>query len=121
MAKRKPGFQKGQSGNPNGRPKLPFDVEATRQMNQIDVARAISRYLQLPISELQDKLKDKNESSLNLMVASVIYHAIKKGDQSRLNLILDRCVGKVKDKVEVSGSVYSNLRDLVKRYEQEDE
>ncbi len=56
----------------------------------------------MPRSALEAIIKNPQSSMLELMVASIMARATKDGDYSRLDFLLQRTIGKVKDKVEVS-------------------
>lgn len=93
-------FKPGQSGNPNGRPKLPEDLKKARRLNQIAVGRIINEYMNLSITELKFELEDESTSALEAMIGKIIVEAHKFGDYSRVNFLFDRMIGKVTDKVE---------------------
>ena len=93
-------FKKGQSGNPSGRPKLPDDVVEGKKLNQIEVARVFNRFVNYSKAELEAVMKDPNTKALELLIGKIMAEAISKGDHMRMNFILDRMIGKVKDVVE---------------------
>ena len=45
-------------------------------------------------------MKDPNTKALELLIGKIMAEAISKGDHMRMNFILDRMIGKVKDVVE---------------------
>lgn len=93
-------FKKGQSGNPGGRPKMPDDVRSAKIETKITIARLLNEYLAITLDELQARLRDPKTPNLELMVGKIVAETIKTGDNTRLNFILDRMIGKVTDKVE---------------------
>ena len=95
-------FVKGQSGNPGGRLKLPDDIKEARKLNQIELERLVNKYLWLTADEV--KALDKNPATpmMERMILSIVSIAAEKGDQQRLEFILCRLIGKVKDQIEVS-------------------
>lgn len=93
-------FKPGQSGNPKGRPKLPSDVLESRKQNTVSVARILNKFMNMNIEELKLLMNDKKTQNLELMIGRIIIEAIKTGDYTRLNFILDRSIGKVTEKVE---------------------
>lgn len=56
-------------------------------------------------SDLQRYAKDPHATALQVMIASIVARVIRTGDMQSFSLLLDRLVGKVKDKVELSGEV----------------
>jgi hypothetical protein len=95
-------FKPGQSGNPNGRPKVPHDILEARKLNQVELERTVNKYLFTDRFSLQKVIKDPSTKMMDLMVASIMAQAAQKGDQQRLEFILNRLIGKVKDQIEVS-------------------
>ena len=95
-------FKKGQSGNPGGMPKLPEDIKEARKLNQIELERIINKYLHMSREEVQNVLKSSDVPMMEAMVASIVSKAASGGDHLRLDFILNRIIGKVKDKIEVA-------------------
>jgi len=95
-------FQKGQSGNPGGKVKVPDDIKRARTLNQLELERVVNRYLYLTSHELRERIQDPATPMMEMMVASIIAQAAQKGDQQRLEFILCRLIGKVKDQLEVT-------------------
>ncbi len=102
--KRKPGardFKPGQSGNPNGRPRLPGDVKTARMLTAIEVSRVVSRLIYSTTNDLKELLQDENTNVLEGIIARVMIEAGKHGDQTRLQFLFDRTVGKVTERIDV--------------------
>lgn len=95
-------WKPGQSGNPEGRTKLPEDIRAAKKLNKIELERLLNLYLTLSDEEIKTRLLDNKTPQLEKMIASIVCKAIDSGDQQRLTFILDRLVGKVKDEVDVN-------------------
>jgi len=97
MAGRPPDHVKwkpGQSGNPSGRPKGIIRSD--------EVQALLGRLWKLTREELQKIVQDPKSTMGEIMVASVMARAAKDGDASRLQFLLDRAVGKVRESLEVS-------------------
>jgi len=92
-------FKSGQSGNPNGRPKMPEEIRKARKLNQIKVAQILNDFANMNDEEFVAMLADTNTSKLERMIASAVTKA-QTGEFTALNFILDRMIGKVTDKVE---------------------
>lgn len=104
-------FKKGVVTNPKGRPPLPPEV---RQLNALTTSKyqtVVNKFFHLPISELRKLKTDENLSGLEHAVLSILVGAISKGDDKRLESLLNRTVGKVADKVEIS-EVEKNLETM---------
>lgn len=85
-------FKKGASGNPSGRPK--------NYLTRSKVKNIIDKYLSISQAELAELLKNSKTSVLEIMIGSTILECIEKGDYARLEALLSRAVGKVKDEIE---------------------
>lgn len=88
-------WTKGKSGNPKGRPEIPEEILRAQQMNQVDVARTISRLLRCSIAFLELLAKDKNASGMDTTCAEIVLKAKKFGDPRRLDFMFNRSIGKV--------------------------
>lgn len=96
-----------QPGHPKygGRKKIPEDLKAARAMNREELERIINKYLNTPIQQLKELVKDQSVPAMEAMVISVIASGISKGDQMKLDFILNRLGIVVVQKVEHSGSL----------------
>ena len=88
---------KGQSGNPNGRPKISKEYRELMELNREIVAEIFSKYMMLNIEELVKKKKDTSIPMIERMVISMMVSVEKKGDKQAFDFLLDRAIGKVKD------------------------
>lgn len=96
-------WQKGKSGNPKGSSALARAGKEVSKINKIELEKVLSKYLNLSLNDLKKKLSDKETSALHAMVISLMLHATKQGDPTRINLLFDRLVGKPKFEIEHSG------------------
>lgn len=106
-------FKKGQSGNPKGRTPIPEEVKEARKFNKLEVERVLDKFLGLTRDELFIRLRDPQTAMLERIVGRIILKASKGGDHFRLDFLLNRLIGKVKEAVEHSGKV--TLEDLITR------
>ncbi len=97
-------FEKGQSGNPSGKAKLPNDIKEVRKVSQFELERAINRLIFLPLEQLRVVIKDPKTSILEIMLATIMAQCAQKGDQQRLEFLLNRMIGKVKDIIDIKQS-----------------
>ena len=92
-------FPPGVSGNPAGGPGLPQDVRDARKLNTAEVTRILTDLIEMsPEAYLAFKPRTKLED----LVMSLMNKATEDGCPTRLNLLFDRIIGKVKDQLEVT-------------------
>lgn len=102
---------RGQVPNPRGAAAHSPEKKAMRRLTQAQVAEVATMILNGKIDDLikivgsqKDKIPpDPDASPLKIWFATVALKAISKGDMSSLDIFLNRTVGKVKDKIELSG------------------
>lgn len=92
-------FLKGNPGGP-GRPKKDPLVKKALKMTRNEVEECLVRYLRCSVEELKDLVKNDKLTTIEMLVARIIYQGIRTGDQQKLNFLLERIVGKVKDQIE---------------------
>jgi hypothetical protein len=96
-------FKKGQSGNPKGPTPVPQDIRAARKVTQIDFERIANQYLFAKKADLAKASTDPETPIIELMITSIIHKAVVEGDERRLEFLLMRLLGKVKDEVKHTG------------------
>jgi hypothetical protein len=96
------GFPKGYKGP--GRPKLYPSEKGAKVMNQMDLLRHCNDLVNMGTAELSALMKDPNQPVIRVAVASILLHGIKKGDQAKIEMVLNRLVGKVRDVVDLTSS-----------------
>ncbi len=89
----------GPDNPPKGRPKVPEDLRAAREMVKADFELACATLLKGSRSELDKILTSPTATVTQLVVANILEKTISGGDNGRFNFILDRMIGKVKDEV----------------------
>ena len=95
---------------------VPQEIIEARQENAYKVEATIYKYMSSNLETLQLIAQDKTTPSLDLIVIKIITEAIKRGDYTRLNFLLERTIGKVKDKVELETKVgIVTLHDILIR------
>jgi hypothetical protein len=95
-------FQPGVSGNPKGGPGLPKDLRDARKLNQQELERVVNKYLNQSLPALMLAMQDECLPMLDMVVANILVQAAQAGDHHRFDFILNRLVGKVQDRVEVT-------------------
>jgi hypothetical protein len=106
-------FQKGKSGNPNGRPKDAVG-QAMRVMTAEEFIEIIDLVLLTPTSRLKEIIEDREDehNQLQRMVASIVVKIVERGDMQALNLLLDRLIGKVKDDQAIMKAIAEHYKRM---------
>ena len=100
-------FPKGVSGNPSGKPK--------GLLRREDVEAMMGRFAVMTREQLQLVVQNQKSTMLEIMIASVMAKAAKDGDYARLQFLLDRSIGRVKDISEVHQHNHDAALDLEPR------
>ena len=95
--KGKPFKQGNQAGKGHGRPKVPSDIREAKKLTQTLLEANLNRFIYLTEQELEAVQKDPTAPMLDKMIANIVYMASARGDQVRLDFLLNRLVGKVKE------------------------
>lgn len=88
-------FQKGQTGNPGGRTKIPEHLKAIRGLTAGEVAKLISKYARMTCEELAECLENDSQMAvIDRCFIGMFEQSIRKNDYTALNFLLDRAIGK---------------------------
>lgn len=108
-------FKKGQSGNPNGRPKMPPELRAAIKVSKVDFASMIEELVYLTNAQLKKRIKSPDANQIEQIVIRFILESKKTGAKvDYLKVLLDRWLGKVKEEkeVKVSGTL-DTILDII--------
>lgn len=94
-------FKKGHPGGP-GRPKKDPELAKAEKLTKTEAEQHLIKFMQMDVEALQDVLKDKKRKVIEHIIGRIALMAIKNGDHSRLDFVLNRLIGKVSDKIEHS-------------------
>lgn len=94
-------FKPGQSGNPKGFDGIPKEVRKAKGKNRIELEKTLNEFLTLDRDGLELRLKNPKATILELALGAIVTRAIDDGDQVRLNFMLDRLIGKVKEQISI--------------------
>ena len=84
------------------------ELNKSRKLTAIELTKIVNYILYYTPAELEDMASRKDASALSQMVCALVLKVIKEGDTKAWEALMSRLVGKVKDQVEVSGTVTSN-------------
>lgn len=100
-------FKPGQSGNPKGKIGLPQDLKEIRALRPSFVKNVIAKLSRMTLGELEAHIDNPYTSMMEITIGKVYLKAFIGGDHMRMNFLLDRSIGKVKDEIDM------NLKPIV--------
>ena len=106
-------WKPGQTGNPNGVPKIEKEIKSVRQLTRQDTITSMHKVLNMTIEEIQVLMKAKDSKASDLLIASVIAKAIATGDVTRINFLYDRLFGKQLTPISLEGSMHTNIMVMI--------
>lgn len=65
-------------------------------MNRLEFERILNKYVNLTLAEIKAEAEKPDTPAIEVVVAKVIAEAIKRGDEKRLEFLLNRLIGPVK-------------------------
>lgn len=89
-------FKKGQSGNPAGRPRVPAEIKGSRALNQYEIERTINSLIFKDYSEIKS-ISVSEGPGLDRWLAKIMETGIKNGSEWKLEFILNRMIGRVRE------------------------
>lgn len=98
-------WKPGQSGNPAGGPALPPEVKEARRLNQKELELSLNRWLFATAEESAAAKTDPTTPMVDRVVIALLSTAAEKGCPQRLDLLLNRLIGKVVDRIEVKPAI----------------
>ena len=98
-------FVKGQSGNPNGRPKKFVTTLKEIGYKQSEINDTIQAIMAMTMDELKDGHEDKNATILEKTIANALYKSWKKGSLYSMDTLWNRVLGKPKEQVQLDGNL----------------
>lgn len=103
-------WQKGQSGNPNGRPRKFVCQLKNMGYNKQDINQTIENMLSMTLNELADVFKDNDATILERTVANALKNSLEKGSLYSIETLISRVHGQ--PKFEVDQTISSNISIL---------
>lgn len=106
-------FKPGQTGNPSGRPPNPIK-NALKKLTGQSLQRIIKAVVKGNIDEVQRIAQDPNSSGIEVAVAACFIKAVKQGDWSTVERMIERIVGKIPDKLLVESTSTTTIDATIK-------
>jgi hypothetical protein len=81
------------------------DLRAARRMAALEFEDIVYKYMRSPVDELKRMMTDPKTPAVELVVIKLLVMSIQNGDISRFNLLLERTIGKVQEKIKLEGNM----------------
>ena len=100
----RPRWKPGESGNPAGTKKGVVAKKVLREWNQQTVAEAYKKLISMQAPELREVADSLTTPMIEVIIARAMLRDRLEGSTDNLQVILDRAIGKVPIKQELSGA-----------------
>jgi hypothetical protein len=94
-------FVKGQSGNPNGRPRKYVSLLKEQGYKLSEINDTIQAMMAMDIFELKSVYDNKNATILEKTIAHAMRKSLEKGSLYSLETLLTRVYGKPKEQMDI--------------------
>tara|TARA_R110000868_G_scaffold118683_1_gene314642 strand:+ start:917 stop:1315 length:399 start_codon:yes stop_codon:yes gene_type:complete len=101
-------WQKGQSGNPKGRPRKYVCLLKDYGYNISEINDTIQTMMAMDMKELKEVWDNPDATILEKTIAGAMRKSLDKGSLYSLETLLSRVYGKPKEQTELSGSLTIN-------------
>lgn len=91
---------KGETGNPNGRPRKFISELKDKGYKLAEITQAIQVLIAMEPAELHNVRNNPKATVLEVTIAAAIIKSIQKGDLDSIETLLTRVYGKPKERVE---------------------
>jgi hypothetical protein len=95
-------FEKGQSGNPNGRPRKYVSLLKDIGYKKSEINDAIQAMMAMNMEELKEVWENKNATILEKTVANAMRKSMEKGTLYSLETLLSRVFGQPKQEIDTT-------------------
>ena len=95
-------FVKGQSGNPNGRPRKWINTLKIEGYKLNEVNDCIQVMMSMTISELKNILEDEDATILEKTIANAMRKSLTKGSLYSIDTLLTRVYGKPRETIDTN-------------------
>jgi C4-type Zn-finger protein len=95
-------YRKGQSGNPNGRPKKYVLSMKTEGYKMTEINDTIQAMVGMNMDELKKVFESDKATILEKTVAAALRKGLQKGELNNIETLLNRLYGKPKEKMDIT-------------------
>lgn len=96
-------FKPGQSGNLNGRPKVPPEIKELRLQKKPEVEQLLHKVGNMSVTQLRHQLKNETISVNEMFITKIFSVGIATGDPHRLGFVWDRMYGPLIKQISLTG------------------
>ena len=96
----KPAWNKGESGNPNGRPKKYVSALKEQGYKNSEINDCILVMISMDLDELKEVWQNPRATILEKTIANALRKSLEKGSLYSIEVLLSRAVGKPKESID---------------------
>jgi hypothetical protein len=96
----KPAWEKGESGNPNGRPKKYVSALKEQGYKNSEINDCILVMISMDLDELKEVWQNPRATILEKTIANALRKSLEKGSLYSIEVLLSRAVGKPKESID---------------------
>ncbi len=105
-------FQPGNSGGP-GQPKIPEEIREARKLNRLEFERILNKYIYVQLGDLHKIIKDPTTPVIDGVVCKILVKGFNDGDPRRLEFVIDRLIGKIKEQEDPKDTAISTKDAMI--------